>query len=76
MGNKLVTAVDHHNQSILYIQALQTCTKQRLVTQLRYLKVQLPYYKYKGHKPSEYETHSSHNEPDLITSIININHNN
>lgn len=30
MGNKLVTAVDHHNQSILHIQTLQTCTKQHL----------------------------------------------
>lgn len=53
MGNKLVTVVDHHNQSILYIQALQTCTEQSLETQLRCLEVQLPYSKYKGHKTKE-----------------------
>lgn len=51
MGNKLVTAVDHHNQSISYIQALQTCTKQRLETQLTSLKVQLPFLNIKDIKP-------------------------
>lgn len=53
MGNKLVTVVDHHNQSILYIQALPTCIKQSLESQLRYLEVQLSYSKYKGHKTKE-----------------------
>ena len=77
MGDKLVTAVDHHNQSISYIQALQTCTKQSLETQLRRcLKVQLPYCKHKGHKTKENETCSLHDEPDQITSIMNTNLNN